>query len=118
MSLNLLNGNSEALELLDWFQLTRDISSLSHFEATKSRLSSPPQFKSADFIQRDLDRLDLYLKNIEDFSVLFNSKLRMLPDSMEFFSLIPDLFKSKFFTASELNFFALLIEAYSQNLVL
>jgi DNA mismatch repair protein MutS2 len=115
MSLNLLNGNSEALELLDWFQLTDDISSLSHFEVTKSRLASPPQFRESDFIQRDLDRLDLFLQNYDDFSILFNSRLRMLPDNLEYFSLIPDLFKAKFFTAPELNFFALLIEAYIQN---
>ena len=115
MSLNLLNGNSEALELLDWFQLTGDIASLSHFEATKSRLLLPPQFKTYDFIQRDLDRLEQFIKNYDDFSVLFNSKLRMLPVATEFFTLIPDLFKGKFFLVPELNFFALLIETYSES---
>jgi hypothetical protein len=115
MSLNLLNGNSEALMLLDWFQLTGDIASLAHFESTKSRLLSPPIFKDADLIQRDLNRLEFFIKNYDDFSVLFSSKLRMLPDGAEFFSLIPDLFKGKFFQASELNFFCLLIEAYSEN---
>lgn len=101
--------------LLDWFQITGAIASLSHFETTKSRLNSPPHFKDAPFIQRDLDRLDLFLKNYEDFSFLFNSKLRMLPDSIDYFSLIPDLFKARFFEARELNFFALLIETYIQN---
>ncbi|RPJ79322.1 MAG: hypothetical protein EHM20_01730, partial [Alphaproteobacteria bacterium] len=115
MSLNLLNGNSEALELLDWFQLTEDIASLSHFEMTKSRLANPPQFKDADIIQRDLNRLELFLSAYDDFSVLFNSKLRMLPDSTEFFSFIPDLFKAKFFDPKELNFFALLVEAYIES---
>lgn len=115
MSLNLLNGNSEALALLDWFQLTEDIASLSHFELTKSRLATPPQFNEAPFIQRDLDRLELFLSDYEDFSILFNSKLRMLPDSSEYFSLIPDLFKGKFFDPKELNFFALLLEAYIEN---
>ena len=47
--------------------------------------------------------------------MLFNSKLRMLPSNEEFFQLIPDLFKGKFFNARELNFFALLIETYVQN---
>jgi DNA mismatch repair protein MutS2 len=115
MSLNLLNGNIEALELLDWFQLTNSISSLSHFETTKRRLAGSPQFSSPDLIQRDLDRLDLFLKFYDDFSILFNSKLRMLPDGLEFFSLIPDLFKAKFFDPKELNFFALLIETYLQS---
>ena len=101
--------------LLDWFQLTGDIASLAHFESTKSRLLSPPIFKDADLIQRDLNRLEFFIKNYDDFSVLFSSKLRMLPDGAEFFSLIPDLFKGKFFQASELNFFCLLIEAYSEN---
>lgn len=78
-------------------------------------MALPPQFKNADFIQRDLDRLDLFLKNNDDFSVLFNSRLRTLPETSEFFSLIPDLFKAKFFEPRDLNFFALLIEAYSQN---
>ncbi|MFA6237313.1 MAG: Smr/MutS family protein [Bacteriovorax sp.] len=115
MSLNLLNGNSEALELLDWFQLTEDIASLSHFETTKSRLATPPLFKEADFIQRDLNRLELFLKNYDEFSVLFNSKLRMLPDSLEYFVLIPDLFKARFFDSKELNFFALLLETYIES---
>ena len=112
MSLNLLNGNSEALELLDWSQLTGDIASLSHFETTKNKLAIPPKFKEAQFIQRDLDRLELYLFSFEDFSLLFNTKIRMLPDNVSFFSLIPDLFKGKFFETNELNFFALLTEAY------
>lgn len=115
MSLNLLNGNSEALDLLDWFQLTADIASLSHFDSTKSRLSSPPQFKNHDLIQRDLDRLDQFLHNYDDFSVLFNSKIRMLPTGTEYFALIPDLFKGKFFEGRELNFFGLLIETYQES---
>lgn len=101
--------------LLDWFQLTEGIASLSHFESTKSRLATPPQFNEADFIQRDLNRLELYLSNYDDFSMLFNSKLRMLPDGVEFFSLIPDLIRAKFFTVFELNFFALLVEAYTSS---
>jgi DNA mismatch repair protein MutS2 len=115
MSLNLLNGNSEALELLDWFQLTGDIASLAHFESTKSKLASPPHFRDADLIQRDLDRLEFFIQNYDDFSVLFNTRLRMLPEGEEYFSLIPDLFKGKFFEARELNFFCLLIEAYQES---
>jgi len=115
MSLNLLNGNSEALGLLDWNQVTDNLSSLSHFETTKSILASSPFFRSADIIQRDLDRLELFLKSYDDFSMLFNSKLRMIPSNREFFQLIPDLFKGKFFDPRELNFFALLIETYFES---
>lgn len=82
---------------------------------TKSRLAKPPQFKDADIIQRDLDRLETFMDTYDEFSVLFNSKLRMLPDSAEFFSFIPDLFKAKFFNPRELNFFALLIETYIES---
>lgn len=115
MSLNLLNGNSEALELLDWFQLTGDIASLSHFDSTKRRLSTPPQYQELDAIERDLIRLDAFLDNYDDFSVLFNSKIRMLPVGEEFFSLIPDVFKGRFFEGKELNFFCLLIETYNES---
>lgn len=76
---------------------------------------APPQFKEADFIQRDLDRLELFLKSYDDLSVLFNSKLRMLPDGLEYFSLIPDLFKGRFFDPKELNFFALVLETYFES---
>lgn len=115
MSLNLLNGNSEALELLDWFQLTGDIASLSHFDTTKRRLSTPPQFKDHDSIERDLERLDTFIKNYDDFSVLFSGRIRMLPVGLEYFSLIPDLFKGRFFEGKELNFFCLLIETYQES---
>jgi DNA mismatch repair protein MutS2 len=115
MSLNLLNGNSEALHLLDWFQLTGDIASLSHFDLTKRRLSEPPVFREHDYITRDLDRLETFITNYDEFSILFNSRIRMLPVGEEFFSLIPDLFKGKFFEGKELNFFCLLIESYNEN---
>ncbi len=115
MSLNLLNGNSEALELLDWFQLTGDIASLSHFDTTKRRLSTPPQFKDHDSIERDLERLDTFIKNYDEFSVLFSGRIRMLPVGLEYFALIPDLFKGKFFEGKELNFFCLLIETYQES---
>ncbi len=115
MSLNLLNGNSEALELLDWFQLTGNIASLSHFDSTKRRLSTPPQFREHDSIERDLDRLNTFIENYDDFSVLFSSKIRMLPPGIENFNLIPDLFKGKFFEGKELNFFCLLIETYHES---
>lgn len=113
MSLNLLDGNSEALKLLDWFELTSEIASLSHFEASKRKLANAPQFREADIIQRDLDRLESYIANYDDFSVIFNSKLRMLPDGVEFLSLIPDLLRAKFFNPSELNFFAQLLEVHA-----
>jgi len=115
MSLNLLNGNSEALELLDWFQLTSDIASLAHFDSTKSRLAAPPIFKEPEIIQRDLDRLEVFIRDFDELSLLFNTKLRMLPATAEFFQLIPDLFKGKFFETKELNFFGLLIENYLEN---
>lgn len=115
MSLNLLSGNNEALLLLDWFQLMDTISSLSHFETTKNRLALPPHFQEPDFIQRDLDRLEIFINKYDEYSLLFSSKLRMLPCNSEFFSLIPDLFKAKFFNTLELNFFALLVESYGQS---
>lgn len=98
--------------MLDWFELANDISSLSHFEKTKNRLNSPPRAQFSDFIRRDLDRLDQYLKNYDDWSVIFNSKLRMLPEGEKHFLLLNDISKGKFFEASELNFFARLIEIY------
>ncbi len=103
------------MELLDWFELTSDIASLAHFDSTKSRLAAPPIFKEAEIIQRDLDRLEIFLNDYDELSVLFNTKLRMLPASVEFFLLIPDLFKGKFFETKELNFFGLLIEAYLES---
>ncbi len=113
MSLNLLNSNLEALELLDWFQITEDIASLSHFEKTKSFIKGPPQARTPDLLQRDLDRLEIFIKNYDDYIVEFNSKIRRLPDSVAFFMLIPDLHKGKFFTTYELNFFAQLLETFN-----
>jgi DNA mismatch repair protein MutS2 len=114
MALNLLNGNSEALELLDWSLLVSDISSLSHFDLTKARFQSPPTARTITIIQQDLDLLESYLKNYDDYSFSFNSKLRMLPDDEASFKLIPDISKGKFFEAGELHFLAQIAECYHE----
>lgn len=112
MGLNLLNNNTEALELLDWSQLTADISSLSHFELTQYKLATPPKARAVPVIQRDLDLLETYLENYDDFSLTFNSKIRMLPESSDHFRLIPDISKGKFFEARELHFLAQIAECF------
>ncbi|MBC7714345.1 MAG: Smr/MutS family protein [Rhizobacter sp.] len=114
MALNLLNGNSEALELLDWSLLTADISSLSHFELTRGKLSASPVARTISEIQNDLNLLEDYLKNYDDYSLTFNSKLRLLPDEESSFSLIPDISKGKFFEARELHFLAQIAESYQE----
>lgn len=116
MALNLLNGNSEALELLDWSLLVSDISSLSHFDLTKVKFNSSPKARSVPVIQQDLDLLEAYLKDYDDYSLSFNSKLRMLPADEEAFKLIRDISKGKFFEANELHFFAQLAECYQECL--
>ena len=114
MALNLLNGNSEALELLDWSLLISDISSLSHFELTKAKFNSSPSARTIPVIQQDLDLLESYLHNYDDYSLSFNSKLRMLPSEAEAFKLIRDISKGKFFEARELHFFAQIAECYHE----
>ncbi len=110
MALNLLNGNSEALELLDWSTLIGDISSLSHFELIKEKLQNPIAANSISFIQNELDLLESYLKNFDEYSLIFNSKVRFLPDAKSYFLLVNDIKKGKFFEAGELHFFAQLSE--------
>lgn len=114
MALNLLNGNSEALELLDWSLLTADISSLSHFELTRAKLSAPPVARAVSQIQNDLNLLEDYLKNYDDYSLTFNSKLRLLPEDETSFKIIPDISKGKFFEAKELHFLAQIAESYHE----
>jgi DNA mismatch repair protein MutS2 len=116
MALNLLNGNSEALELLDWSLLVSDISSLSHFDLTIARFQSPPIARGLVTIQSDLNLLEDYLKNYDDFSFSFNSKLRMLPSDEASFKLIPDISKGKFFEARELHFLAQIAECYVESI--
>ena len=114
MALNLLNGNSEALELLDWSLLISDISSLSHFELTKAKFQAPPSAKASSIIQHDLNLLESYLQNFDDYSLSFNSKLRMLPVEAASFKLIKDISKGKFFEANELHFLAQIAESYHE----
>ena len=118
MALNLLNGNSEALELLDWSLLVSDISSLSHFDLTRIKFNSSPNARSISIIQQDLDLLESYLSNYDDYSLTFNSKLRMLPADEYSFSHIRDIPKAKFFEASQLHFFSQIAETYQDNLSL
>ena len=118
MALNLLNGNSEALELLDWSMLVTSISSLSHFELTKTKLEAPPEARSTAAIQADLNLLESYLANYDDYSLSFNAKLRMLPETETSFRLIPDIKRGKFFEARELHFLAQVSECYYECLPL
>lgn len=115
MALNLLNGNREALELLDWSTLISDISSLSHFELIKEKLLQPLSANSFSEILKDLDLLEIYIGNFDEFSLVFNSKIRFLPDSKSFFELVNDAKKGKFFEANELHFFAQLSECFLDN---
>lgn len=112
MYLNLFNDNLEALGLLDWSQITNDISSLSHFDLTKIKLSHSPKALSKTELQTELDRLDSYLHHFDEYSLNFNSQHRLLPSEIEKFDLIRDIAKGRMFEASELNFFALIIESY------
>jgi DNA mismatch repair protein MutS2 len=112
MFLNLFKDNIEALNLLDWSQITRDISSLSHFELTQKKLSHAPKIIDTNTIQSDLDLLEQYILNFDSYSYTFNSQMRSIPESEEKFYLISELKKGKLFEANELNFFALLIENY------
>ena len=114
MALNLLNGNSEALELLDWSMLISDISSLSHFTLTKVKFQEAPSARAIDIIQHDLNLLENYLANYDDYSLAFNSKLRMLPVEADSFKLIKDISKGKFFEATELHFLAQIAECYHE----
>jgi DNA mismatch repair protein MutS2 len=110
MHLNLFNSNTEALSLLDWPLIINDICSLAHFDLTKIDLSAIPTKRSTESITEDIEQIKTYLKYYEDYSVFFNSKIRMLPNEKSKFDLLYDLKKGKFFEASELNFFAILVE--------
>jgi DNA mismatch repair protein MutS2 len=123
MFLNLLKNNTEALELLDWFQIVSDISSLSHFEITKKNLLIPPQFYGTPEIQNKLDQLQFILDNYDDFSLVFNSHIRLIPadedrddhQAEHGFRAISFLFKERFFDTEELNFFALLFSGFKET---
>lgn len=92
--------------------LVSDISSLSHFELTRTKLASPPCARKIEMIQNDLNLLEAYLLNYDEYSLTFNSKVRMLPDGSSSYKLIPDISKGKFFEAKELHFLALVAECY------
>ncbi len=98
--------------------LVESISSLSHFELTKTKLDAPPRARSIPLIQSDLNLLETYLANYDDYSLSFNSKLRLLPDGGTFFKLIPDINRGKFFEARELHFLAQIAECYLECLPL
>lgn len=116
MFLNLLKENNEALELLDWSQIINNISILAHFELTQKKLTHSPSFLNNEEINYHLNLLENYLSRFDDYSLEFNSKLRMLPPDETKFLLVNDLAKGKFFEANELNFFALLAETYIETI--
>ena len=68
-----------------------------------------------DKIQSELDLLESYLSKFDEYSLAFNSKIRLLPDSKATFFQINDLKKGKFFEAHELHFFARLAECTIEN---
>lgn len=115
MFLNLLKNNSEALELLDWFQIVSDMSSLSHFDITKKKLLTPPEHQETAVIQNKLDQLQFTINNYDDLSLSFNSSLRLVPAEEHHFDSLPFLFKERFFDINELHFFALLFSGYKDT---
>lgn len=115
MFLNLLKNNSEALELLDWFQIVSDISSLSHFDITKKNLLIPPEYNAPTIIQNKLDQLQFAISNYDELAFAFNSHLRLIPADEEKFDSIPFLFKERFFDTNELHFFALLFSGFKDT---
>ena len=115
MFLNLLKNNSEALELLDWFQITSDISSLSHFDVTKKNLLDPPNFHDAVFILNKLEQLSFTINTYDELAYSFNTHIRLIPTEEEKFQSLPYLYKERFFDASELNFFALLFSGFKDS---
>ena len=112
MFLNLLKNNTEALELLDWFQIVSDFKSLSHFELTQKNLLHPPVSLPSTFIQNKLDQLQFTIHNFDSLSLAFNSYIRLIPAEELYFDNIPFLFKERFFEVKELHFFALLFSGY------
>ena len=94
--------------------LISDISSLSHFTLTKVKFQEAPSARAIDIIQHDLNLLENYLANYDDYSLAFNSKLRMLPVEADSFKLIKDISKGKFFEATELHFLAQIAECYHE----
>ena len=119
MFFNLLKNNSEALELLDWFQITTDISSLSHFDITKNILLIPPTFDGIPAIQNKLDQLQFSIDHYDELALSFNSFIRLIPPSdlgsEKGFNSIPFLKKERFFEPDELNFFALLFSGFKES---
>ncbi len=118
MYLNLLKNNNEALELLDWFKIVKDISSLSHFDITKKSLLKSPESHHPSLIQNKLDQLNFYIEKHEDLTFSFNSIVRLVPDDEIKFSQIKDIFKSRFFEAEELHYFALIFSAFKDTRLL
>lgn len=114
MSLNLLNENIEALNLLDWSILIKEISSLSHFDLTKKKLDVNLIAKDLEVIEQELELLDVFIKEHDDFHKAFGTIRGISPDA-ENFDLIVDIHKGRFFESKELHFFAKLIECYTET---
>lgn len=115
MALNLLNGNTEALLLLDWPQLIADISSLTHFEITQKKLSLPLAAQNSEAISAAFDLLHKYIHHYDLMSFTFNSKVRLLPENEFFFHIIPSLLKERFLEINELHFLAQITECYIET---
>ena len=78
-------------------------------------MSALPAARAVSQIQSDLNLLEDYLKNFDDYSLIFNSRLRLLPEDENSFKLIADISKGKFFEARELHFLAQIAEGYHET---
>ncbi len=98
--------------LLDWYNITENISKLSHFDKSKQVIKNDISAKEAHVIQFHLDAIDQYLHKFDDNALVFNSHLRNIPPEAKHEENYKSLSKAKVFDHVELNYFGLCIENF------
>lgn len=118
MILNLLNPNSEFLNLIDWGTITNELQKRANLERSKNNLPLPIKFSTPEELSEYYNLIDNKISLIlESPDKSFYSSLKFLAQleinqGKDINTLVEEVEKNKFFSPKELNCLVFAIETY------
>ncbi|OUR93041.1 hypothetical protein A9Q84_21290 [Halobacteriovorax marinus] len=112
MALNLLNKNSKFLDYLDWQEILTALVSQSYFNYTKEGINNLLEFRPISIINQELNFIELYLLERENYNHALNNVFITLPSTNELETYLKSIEKGIVLELNQLNTICKLLENY------